>query len=107
MRIKELVHCWKSTEDDVGSIHKLTIEIPSTYFAKILALAEMFPTQNIETITVDLITAALHELELSFPYIEGHTIIGEDELGDPMYEDIGPTPRYLQLSKEHFSRVKN
>ena len=29
-----------------------------------------------------------------------------DEQGDPLYEDIGPTPRYLDLTRRHLHRFK-
>jgi hypothetical protein len=30
-----------------------------------------------------------------------------DEMGDPLYEDVGPTPRYLRLTREHLRRFKS
>ncbi|MGE8419918.1 MAG: pilin assembly protein, partial [Pseudomonas sp.] len=41
------------------------------------------------------------ELEASFPYIQGQQVIATDEEGDPLYEDIGPTPRFLALSRRY------
>ena len=47
------------------------------------------------------IGAALEELEASFPYIKGKQVIATDEEGDPLYEDVGPTPRFLTLSRRY------
>jgi len=49
--------------------------------------------------------AALEELEASFPYVKGQQVIATDEEGDPLYEDIGPTPRFLALSRRHLQAL--
>jgi hypothetical protein len=33
--------------------------------------------------------------------VKGTTVVATDEEGDPLYEDIGPTPRFLALSRRH------
>ena len=48
-----------------------------------------------------LVSEALEELEASFPYIKGKQVIATDEEGDPLYEDVGPTPRFLTLSRRY------
>jgi hypothetical protein len=53
----------------------------------------------------DLISAALNDLESGFPYVGGNTVIAQDEEGDPLYEDVGPTPRYLALTRKHLQRL--
>jgi hypothetical protein len=35
------------------------------------------------------------------PYVKGSTVVATDEEGDPLYEDVGPTPRFLALSRRH------
>jgi hypothetical protein len=42
-------------------------------------------------IITDLISAGLDELESKMPYVEGDRVIEEDEFGDPIYEDAGPS----------------
>lgn len=32
-------------------------------------------------------------------------MIATDEEGDPLYEDIGPTPRFLALSRRHLQAL--
>jgi hypothetical protein len=48
----------------------------------------------------DLVRAALDELEVAMPYVPGKRIIAEDDYGDPIYEDLGPTPQFYSLSHE-------
>jgi hypothetical protein len=33
--------------------------------------------------------------------VKGSTVVATDEEGDPLYEDVGPTPRFLALSRRH------
>jgi hypothetical protein len=61
----------------------------------------MYPKHHTEELLGELIGAALEELETSFPYVKGQKVIATDEEGDPMYEDIGPTPRFLALSRRY------
>jgi len=43
----------------------------------------------------------LDELEAAMPYIPGERVIREDDHGHPVYEDTGPTPRFLELARQH------
>jgi hypothetical protein len=53
-----------------------------------------------------LLSAALDEIETSFPYIAGAKVISNDEMGDPLFEDIGPTPKFIDLSKKYKAVLK-
>ncbi len=35
------------------------------------------------------------------PYVAGKRVIATDEQGDPVYEDAGPTPRFMELARQH------
>jgi hypothetical protein len=70
-------------------------------------LAELFPRRNIEELITDLLSAALDEMESVMPYRQGTKVVATDEQGDPLYEDIGPTPRYLSLTEKHLNRYKH
>ncbi|MNE82337.1 hypothetical protein D3C80_1790540 [compost metagenome] len=61
----------------------------------------MYPKRTAEELLGELVAAALEELEASFPYVQGHQVIATDEEGDPLYEDVGSTPRFLSLSRQH------
>lgn len=101
MKIRELAHHWeenaKGRLTDTGySIH-LDVEAA----ARLAAIIEMYPKRHPEELLGELIGAALEELEKSFPYVKGSTVVATDEEGDPLYEDVGPTPRFLALSRRH------
>ncbi|MOA39669.1 hypothetical protein D3C78_1614690 [compost metagenome] len=69
--------------------------------ARLAAIAEMYPKRQPEELLGELLGAALEELETSFPYVKGSQVVATDEEGDPLYEDIGPTPRFLALSRRY------
>jgi hypothetical protein len=35
------------------------------------------------------------------PYEPGPAVISRDDHGDPVYEDIGMTPRFVELARKH------
>jgi len=48
-----------------------------------------------------LLSTALDELEEALPYVPGTKIVAEDEFGDPIYEDVGVTPLFEELSRKY------
>lgn len=106
MKVSDLMSMWEKSAR--GRLTKSTYEVrlPLEDAAKIEALAEMYPKKTAEAFITDLLTAALAELETGMPYIKGDKVIAEDELGDPLYEDAGPTPRFLALSQKHLHQLK-
>lgn len=103
MKIRQLVEQWQA--HDQGRLTRRDYAIPLTLedAARLAALSEMYPKRSPEDLLGDLVSAALEELEGSFPYVQGSKVVATDELGDPMYEDIGQTPRYLALSRKHLA----
>jgi hypothetical protein len=68
--------------------------------AQISALAEIYGRSESEVIS-DMLSVALEDLRTALPYVKGEKVIAEDEFGDPIYEDAGPMPRFLALSKQY------
>lgn len=105
MKIRELLQHWER-----GARGRLT---PSNYHirldlesaARLAALTEMYPRRSVEELLGELIGAALEELETSMPYVKGSQVVSTDEQGDPLYEDIGPTPRFLALSRRYLQEM--
>ncbi|WP_296061006.1 hypothetical protein [uncultured Amphritea sp.] len=69
---------------------------------KVEALAELFHISE-EELVADLLHAALLEIEEKMPYRAGTKVIRVEE-GDPVYEDIGPMPRYMAI-KSRLSKI--
>ena len=106
MKISALLNDWEIHSQDKRPQVKLSTNVPLKQLAHVLALAEMFPGRTKEQIIADLLEFALGELEAVLPYKEGSKVVAEDEFGDPMYEDKGMTPRYLELSKKYLGELQ-
>ena len=105
MKIKELLDRWAAADSPRHTLETYEIRLDTEVAAKVHALAEMYPGASAEDILQDLIDAALTELEASMPYRAGPRVIAEDDHGDPVYEDAGPTPRFLELTRKHRARI--
>ena len=44
---------------------------------------------------------ALDEVAAAMPYEPGPKVISRDDHGDPVYEDVGLTPRFVELTRKH------
>lgn len=100
MRIAELIQRWSKEGHDRTAVRAYTVHLSLRDAARIEALHVMYPGRSDSQLMADLIRAALDELEVAMPYIPGKRIIAEDDYGDPIYEDLGPTPRFYSLSHE-------
>jgi hypothetical protein len=107
MRVKELIEGWdKGAAGELAS-DTYSVRLPLDAAAKLEALVEMFPLRTREQFIAELLGVALDEVVSAFPYVQGDKVIARDEEGDPMFEDIGHTPRYLQLVHKHMDRLRN
>jgi hypothetical protein len=48
-----------------------------------------------------LLRSALDEIAAAMPYERGPKVISRDDQGDPLYEDIGLTPRFVELTRKY------
>ena len=103
MKIEQLLRLWEDAANNKLSTEAYSIRLPLDDVAKLQALAEIYPRRSIDEIISELLSAALHDVEQSLPYIKGENVVAVDEEGDPLYEDVGPTPRYLSLTKKFLS----
>ncbi len=101
MKIRELAQHWEENAKGRLTTTEYAIRLDVEAAARLAAIAEMYPKRTTEELLGELIGAALEELEASFPYIKGQQVIATDEEGDPLYEDVGPTPRFLTLSRRY------
>ncbi|HLA29539.1 MAG TPA: pilin assembly protein [Pseudomonas sp.] len=101
MKIRELIRHWEQNAKGrlTRSPYQIHLDLESA--ARLAALQEMYPKRHIEELLGELLGAALEELEAGMPYVKGSQVVATDEQGDPLYEDIGLTPRFLALSRKH------
>lgn len=107
MKIQQLLKQWEQRARNNEPLHELTLNLPRHELAKIHALQEMYPGKSADELLAELLITALHELEGAFPYIQGDTVVAEDEDGDPIFEDVGPTPRFIELTRKHVARLQS
>lgn len=101
MKIRELARHWERNATGRLTKTQYAIHLDLESAARLAALTEMYPKHHPEELLGELIAAALEELEAGFPYVKGTAVVATDELGDPLYEDVGPTPRFLELSRRY------
>jgi len=106
MKVSNLFRLWDQTASGELTKNTYSVHLPVEDAAKLAALVEMYPKRTTEQLITDLLSAALNDLESGMPYVEGDKIISRDEEGDPLYEDMGPTPQFIALSHKHLSHLK-
>jgi hypothetical protein len=103
---KELLESWRESAAAPRTARKFAVHLPIDEAAQLAALADMFPGRAPEQLITELLGTALKELAAAMPYVAGKRVISTDEQGDPIYEDVGPTPRFMQLAREHRQRLE-
>ncbi|HKJ94465.1 MAG TPA: type 1 pili tip component [Gammaproteobacteria bacterium] len=106
MKMRELLETWEQSAGERRTRYAYSVRLPVHDAAKLAALADMFPGRSEQDIITDLLSTALDEIEAAFPYVAGGRVVAEDEQGDPIYEDVGQTPRFQRLTREHFERLE-
>jgi hypothetical protein len=102
---KELLEHWRQTAPPALTATEYAIRLPLDDAARLQALSEMYPGTSREQIITDLLGAALKELAASMPYVKGRKVISTDEHGDPVYEDAGPTSKFVELTRKHRKKL--
>jgi hypothetical protein len=103
---KELLQSWRVSAAAARTAEAYAVRLPLDDAAQLAALAEMYPGRSPEQLLSELLGAALKEIAAAMPYVAGQRVIATDEQGDPVYEDIGPTPRFIQLARQHRRRLE-
>jgi len=104
--MKELLARWQSDAAGRVTTHSYPVHLEFKDAARIHALEELFPGRTREQLITDLLSAALDELATAMPYVAGAKVIRNDEQGDPVYEDVGLTPRFIALTRKHQKALK-
>jgi hypothetical protein len=104
---KKLLEGWRETAAEVRTTNGYEVRLPLEQAAQLHALAEMFPGRSLEQLITELLGEALRELAAAMPYVAGQKVISRDDQGDPVYEDIGPTPRFMELTRKHRRRLES
>ena len=100
MKFKPLLDRWKKDAVPARTVKEYPIRLDLDDASRLHALAALFPGQPIEAIITDLLRAGLDEIAAAMPYERGPKVISRDDHGDPVYEDIGLTPRFVELTRK-------
>lgn len=76
---------------------EVTLKIDHEDLIRLQALSEVFGLST-DQIGAQLLHTILQEVEEKLPYRAGPRVIRVED-DDPVYEDIGPTPRYLEAKR--------
>lgn len=106
MRVRELMSTWENQSNSSRQEEKYHVRLPLKDAARLEALLGLYPGVNKVALISQLIGAALDEVEKQMPYKQGDKVVAVDELGDPLYEDIGLTPKYLELRQKYVRKRK-
>jgi hypothetical protein len=106
MSFKDLLESWRENAAQPRTATEYAVRLALDDAARLAALAEMFPGRTPEQFITDLLGAALQEIETSMPYIAGKKVISSDEQGDPIYEDVGLTPRFVELTRKNRKKLE-
>jgi hypothetical protein len=106
VKFKPLLDRWKKEPLPVRTAKEYSMRLDLDDAARLHALAELFPGQPIEVIVTDLLHAAIDEIAAAMPYERGPKVISRDDHGDPVYEDIGMTPRFVDLTRRFKKSLK-
>lgn len=100
MKFKSLLDRWKKDPPPTLTAREYAVRLPLDDASRLQALTELFPGRTAEQIITDLLHVGLDEVAAAMPYEAGPTVISRDDQGDPVYEDVGLTPRFEALARK-------
>jgi hypothetical protein len=100
VKFKTLLDRWRKDAAPARTAEEYAVRLPLDDASRLHALVELFPGWSAEEIITDLLHAGLDEIAAAMPYEPGPKIISRDDQGDPVYEDIGLTPRFIELTRK-------
>jgi hypothetical protein len=100
VKFKPLLERWRKDAAPALTAKEYAVRLPLDDASRLHALVELFPGRSIEEIITDLLHAGLDEIAAAMPYEPGPKVISRDDRGDPVYEDIGLTPRFIDLTRK-------
>ena len=105
MKFKPLLEHWKKEAAPARTAQEYRFRLSLDDASRLHALLELYPGRTAEEIITDLLHAALDEIAAAMPYEPGPQIISRDDRGDPVYEDLGLTPRFEELTRKCKKRL--
>src|SRR5580692_3698945 len=101
VRFKALLDSWQDAAGGPRTAQQYAVRLPVDDAARLQALADMFPGRTPEQLITELLGVALKDVAAAMPYVAGTRVISTDEQGDPVFEDVGPMPRFIELTRKY------
>jgi hypothetical protein len=98
---KELLDSWRAGAAAPRTAKAYAVRLPVDDAARLDALADMFPGRTPEQLITELLGVALKDVATAMPYVPGTRVISNDDQGDPVFEDVGLMPRFIELTRKH------
>jgi len=105
VKFKPLLDRWKKDAAPALTAKQYNVRLPVDDASRLHALLELFPARTAEELITDLLHAGLDEVAAAMPYEPGPKVISRDDRGDPVYEDVGLTPRFEELTRKCKKRL--
>jgi hypothetical protein len=106
MSFMDLLESWGEQQVPQTTARSYSVNLPLNDASRLHALAELYPAMDTERLITDLVSTALDEIVAAMPYVPGERVIREDDYGDPVYEDVGMTPRFLELVRKNRQSIQ-
>jgi hypothetical protein len=106
LKFKPLLDRWKKETGPQLTAREYAVRLPLDDASRLHALVALFPGRKLEEIVTDLLHVALDEVAAAMPYEPGPKIISRDDHGDPVYEDAGLTPRFVELTRQFRKKLE-
>ena len=101
---KAILKRWERRLSDNKELESVDILLRRSDSEKIQALADVYQVSAAD-ITAELLHEALQQIEIAMPYIPGDNVIRIEE-GEAIYDDAGPTPKYMAALKNIATQAK-
>jgi len=106
MKVRDLLDHWERNARTGRTDRHYSVRLSLSNAARLAALRELYPGRSEEELITDLLSAALDEIQAAFPYVQGDRVVAADDHDDPIYEDVGLTPRFHRLYERHLTQLQ-
>lgn len=96
--VAQLIKQLEQNVEEQSDLQELKISLRKHDAVRLQALAEVYKL-SVEELTALLINTVLQDVEQQMPYKPGNKVIRVED-DEPIYEDVGPTPKYLAAQRK-------
>ena len=94
-RFRDILKAWTDDAEQREAMASFELTLRQSDLHRLQAFAELYG-QSLPSITAELLHSAIREVEEAMPYVAGDKVIRVED-GMDIFEDVGPTPKYLQI----------